>query len=343
MNNNYTIRRYTAADESAWDSFVENESINGTFLQTRRFLNYHPHGRFNDCSLIIVDRKGHIAAVCPACYIVDQSGKYFVSHMGSTFGGLVINAKNYYAHKVIEIIQQVEMFLKQRGISEIELRITPDLFSVESSALLEYCLFYCGYQCFNELSTYIDFANYKENILSNFEQGKRTNIHNCLKIGTLCRELSGFQEMKNFYELLCLSLLKYHARPVHSLTELYDLKQVYLKQEVGFWGGFIEDQMVAGAMMFYFARTNVAHAQYLCALPELHTLSPMTYIYYAMIQKMKEKGFRKISFGISTEDKGRVLNYGLTRSKEAYGSKHCLNKKFYKCLNNNLEGKNAKL
>ena len=41
----FTVQPYTAEQEAAWDRFVMQESGNGTFLQTRNFLNYHPAGQ----------------------------------------------------------------------------------------------------------------------------------------------------------------------------------------------------------------------------------------------------------------------------------------------------------
>ncbi len=38
--NNIHINKFEKAVKN-WDYFVENKSINGTFLQTRNFLNYH--------------------------------------------------------------------------------------------------------------------------------------------------------------------------------------------------------------------------------------------------------------------------------------------------------------
>lgn len=116
------------------------------------------------------------------------------------------------------------------------------------------------------------------------------------------------------------------------MEELLDLHKNKLPKETELFGVFQNKKMVAGSFMFYFFRTNIAHTQYLCALPEYGTLTPMSYIYYAMIKEMKEQGFSGISFGISTEDKGKMLNYGLTRSKEAYGGEHCINRKFCKTL-----------
>ena len=38
----FRFERYNEQDEEIWDDFVMEKSVNGTFLQTRRFLNYHP-------------------------------------------------------------------------------------------------------------------------------------------------------------------------------------------------------------------------------------------------------------------------------------------------------------
>ena len=57
-----------------WDKFVMSDSVNGTFLQTRNFLNYHPLGRFADKSLLFV-KGNNIVAVLPANSIF-TSGEY---------------------------------------------------------------------------------------------------------------------------------------------------------------------------------------------------------------------------------------------------------------------------
>ena len=59
----WTVRPYTPADEAEWDRFVMHESGNGTFLQTRNFLNYHPAGRFTDASLMVYNEHGGLGAV----------------------------------------------------------------------------------------------------------------------------------------------------------------------------------------------------------------------------------------------------------------------------------------
>ena len=53
-------------------------------------------------------------------------------------------------------------------------------------------------------------------------------------------------------------------------------------------------------------------------------------MYYQVLCAAAAKGCKALSFGISTEDNGKVLNFGLVESKEGYGSRHALNLSFAK-------------
>lgn len=82
--------------------------------------------------------------------------------------------------------------------------------------------------------------------------------------------------------------------------------------------------------MFVFDNVNVIHAQNLSADYRFEEYSPITYLYYRVIKQAKEDGYDALSWGISTEDHGKKLNMGLIRNKESYGSKHQLNRTYYK-------------
>jgi lipid II:glycine glycyltransferase (peptidoglycan interpeptide bridge formation enzyme) len=181
------------------------------------------------------------------------------------------------------------------------------------------------------LNTYIDLNEYKDEILSNFEQGKRTNVHNCIKEGLALKKIETDDQLSEFYNLLCQTLSKYNQRPVHTIAEIRLLKEERISNEIELYGIYKEDEMLAGSMMFLFENTKCMHAQYLAAKPGYERLSPMTYAYYAMIEESKKMGYRYVSWGISTEHDG-TINYGLTKSKEAYGSYHSLNRIFVKDL-----------
>lgn len=114
-NDNLSVEIY----EEEWDRFVTEHSVNGTFLQTRRFLNYHPRDRFEDASYIVRDKKGAVVAVCPACIRIDQGKKVLYSHMGSTYGGIIISTKWYKTNKAIEIVKCLENKWRDDGFDKV--------------------------------------------------------------------------------------------------------------------------------------------------------------------------------------------------------------------------------
>lgn len=321
----FEIRPYDNSYENLWEELVNHSSANGTFLQSRRFMKYHPAERFKECSLMIYNQKNQLVAVCPANTYTENEKRVFFSYKGATFGGLVISKKCYKAKYVLRLVRELKEYLKKEGFDEVYIKITPDIFSVLSTALLEYAFYYNGFEEYKELSTVILYEEYKEEILSNLTQGKRTHVHKCEKIGLNVRTLSNEEEIAEYYTILCENLEKYHTKPVHSLEELVDFKYKRLCDECEFWGTYLDSQMIAGGMLFYFNRTGIAHTQYLSAKKEYLTLSPMTYTYYHLIHEMRRRGYRGLSWGSSTENLGRTINESLIDSKESFGSSYSNN------------------
>lgn len=325
----FRFERYQEENEQEWDAFIADKSVNGTFLQSRRFLNYHPKDRFTDCSLMIYNEKNNLAAICPACELVENGARIFFSHKGTTFGGIIIDKKHHNAKHVTVLVQELKEYLKEQGYAEVYLKQTSDIFSTVESDLFQYAFQYAGYTEYKELSTYVHYASYKDELLSNFAQGKRTNVHNCVKEGLTVRELHTTEEISAFYDILCENLQKYDTKPVHTLEELLEFKNSRLTEECGFFGIYKEEEMLAGSMMFYFKKANCAHTQYLAAKQAYNKLSPMTFTYYSMIVEMKNRGYQNISWGTATEDLGKILNMGLITSKEDFGSSYCNNLTYY--------------
>lgn len=328
----FVVKKYQNEDAALWDRFVMEEAVNGTFLQTRNFLNYHPDGKFEDHSVLVYNDRGNLAAVCPACCVQEDGEKVFYSHPGSTFGGIIINKRHHDAEKVIQIIDVIEKYVEQNAFSRIFYKQTSDLFCQVSNDLFEYCFYYRKYSAYDELNLYISFKHYKEELLSNLSQGKRTNVHNCEKAGMVLQRLETDSEIATFHSILCDTLGKYDLKPVHTVQELLDFHNARLKDNCEFYGIFFNGEMVAGSMLFLFHNVGTAHTQYLCARAEYNKYSPMSYMYYCMIKLAKERGYKRLSWGITSEHKGLELNMGLTKSKEAFGSEYSVSKIYYKVL-----------
>lgn len=330
-----TINMYKPEDFDRWDSFIRASSINGNFLQSRRFLSYHPEVRFEDFSLLYADKKGNLRALIPGAVRNVDGRRIFVSHPGSTYGGIVIDEKTSSAKRFQALLDELLSFLTDHGFDGVDLRFPPDfMWKRNDSPLVEYVLHLNGFGEFDELTTYIDFATYKESVLSNFSQGKRTNVNNGKKKGLHFEILSKREDVEYFHELLTANLEKYNASPVHTVEELWDLYSARLPGETEFVGvRSAEGKLLAAGWLFLFEEMNSVHTQYLCADLEYASLSPMTFLYYSCIEHCKEKGYRYLSWGISTEKRGEELNWGLTESKEHFGSLHGVHRSYVKSLN----------
>lgn len=330
--NGFRIERYTGEMEDKWDKFVEKYAYNGTFLQTRNFLNYHPKDRFMDDSVIIYYKDtSEIMAVIPAACVSEGGKKIFYSHPGSTFGGIVFH-KQFYNLKCVEItLDRLKEYCEKEGYDEIILKQSGEIFSEECNDLMEYFLFNKGYCHNSEISFIIDFRNYAEDIITNFTSSRRRDYRYALKSGLNFKELYTKEEISEFYELLCDNLQKFGAKPVHTKEELFDFKFSRLKENIRFFGTYDKERIIAGAMVFIFEE-KVFHTQYLAASQEDLKLFPNNYNDANLIMLAKEEGYPYFSFGISTEEHGKVLNRSLAEFKEGFGTEYRNNKIWHKIL-----------
>lgn len=328
---NLKIIKYEKSYEKEWDEFIEKESINGTFLQQWKFLNYHEEGRFEDCSIIVLD-KDKIVAVCPACVVVEQGKKVFYSHLGSTYGGLIIAKEMLRVEKIKVLVEVFEEYLRRQGFYKCVLKPTMDILCSYPQDVLEFFTYLNGYKEWKELNIYIDYEKFDSvDILSNFSKMKKRNVKKCIKSGFEVRKLISKKEIGEFHRILALNLKKYNRNPIHTVDELCELTRK-LENQIEFYGAFIDNQMMAGTMVFLFDNVKCAHTQYLASDPEYNYLNPMAFIYYKMAEIYSERKYRYLSWGIATEHLGEEINYGLANNKEEYGSLHCINHIYEKII-----------
>ena len=271
-----SVKLYDVDMKEKWDDFVLHHSVNGTFLQTRNFLEYHGN-RFEDTSLLITKSENTIVAVIPACTCVEEGRKIFYSHKGSTFGGIVISEQFNNIEHVQCLMDTLEEWFTDNQYKEVWLKCTSEIFATGNINLLYYFLFQRGYQPYEEISCYIDFGHYNDDIPSNFSYGRRRDYKYSLKNKLSIRMIDTKEEIHAFYDILCANLKKFDAVPVHSLPELLEFKESRLPDIVEFYGVFLQDKMIAGSMVFNFDN-RVFHTQYLAADQEYLKMFPMNYM-----------------------------------------------------------------
>lgn len=329
-----TLTPYRPEYAGKWARFVMEGSMNGTFLHTRRFLSYHPEGRFEDASLMIFNGS-ELVGVCPAAAQAVNGVKMLRSHPGSTFGGPVLSPALLRAPKLTALVEQLDAYWQAQGYGAAELKLTSDLFCTLPTDALQYALYHAGYTDELEIAAYLPIAGQSHEALNAaYSFNKRYDLKKCQKAGLEARPIETREQLAAFYDLLCLNLQKFDAKPVHTLHELWDFQSARLKDEVSFLGVYNpQGRMVAGACLFFFAQANVLHTQYLATDPAVKGYVPSAFLYDAVIRRGLILGASRVSFGTSTHDRGRVLNVGLIQNKEGYGCLHSLNRiytKFYR-------------
>lgn len=332
MSGNVTIKKFDMSDEQRWDNFVLTQAYNGTILQTRKFLNYHKEGKFIDNSLLVYKGENRLIAVIPACIVCEDGLKIFSSHSGTTFGGIIIDKDAYSISSVKSILESFEEYIRDNSFDQVILKQASDVFSKINNDLLYYFMFNFGYNHYDELSFCIDFKSMQTDVLGNMKSKTRNEYRFAVKSGLTFKKLDSECQIRDFYDILCKSLMKYDTKPVHTYDELIALKDVNLVNKVEFFGVFKDETMIAGSMVFLF--DNVFHTQYLAADSDYLQLKPMNFLDGNLIEEAYNRKFEYFSFGISTEDHGKYLNESLAKFKEGFGTGYFINKTFVKNFQN---------
>lgn len=328
MSKSLEIVRYSSDYADKWDKFV-GQSINGTFLQSRKFLSYHPKNRFEDNSLMFMN-GGNIVAVLPA-NVVRGEKKTLVSHQGSTFGGIVIAQQFMRISYMDSIFTELEIYLKNQSFDEIILKVPGRIYQKSDTDLIDYFCFLNGYDVAQEVGYYIQYTNYKDDIISNFTASRRRDYRYSLKHGFEFRKLDSKEEITEFYNVLCNNYLKFEKNPVHTLNELLNFKYARLPENTDFYGVFSDNELIAGGMIFKFEK-QVFHTQYLAVMQEKNDTFANEFLYKSLIEEAKKEGYQYLSFGTSTFDRGKVLNRPLAQYKEGFGTSEYVNRTYIKNL-----------
>ena len=298
----FEIKKYKTLDNTIWDDFIRT-SKNGFFMFERSYLDYH-QDRFIDHSLCIY-KKNKLVAVFPA----NQIDHIIYSHGGLTFGSLIIS-KQIRTNEVIEIFKNISDYYKNLGFISIIYKAIPYIFHPYPSQEDLYALFLLDAKLIRrDISSVIDLGEpYK------FSESKKQAVTKCEKLDIQIKENNNFT---NFWDLLVQVLQKFDTKPVHSLAEINTLKSSF-PDNIILYEAYRGDELLAGIVVYDFG--NVIHTQYMANSNEGRKIGALDFINHTLIEKYKnEKQY--YSFGISTENQGRVLNEGLIQQKEMMGGR----------------------
>lgn len=307
---NLYIKKYNIENFNEWDNFVMVESINGTIYNTRKFLLTHKENKFVDESILIYNNN-ELVCIVPCCKNNDNN--YF-SHIGCTYGGIIISQKINNIENLNEIIELILQYYD----NNIQFRVSDYIYNLSNIECLYYLLNKKLKQKI-ELSWYVSTDNKWYNNLLNKRNQKylekfEKNIKNIIYV-------ANFDEQKNdyieFYNILKYNLNNnYKTEPTHNLSEFLKLSEI-LKDEHKLYIAKNENSLILGGVYVILTNKQCWYTFYISR--NIKTNNNNCSI-IAIMKKILLDGnlnnVKYIDYGISTENQGEYLNLGLSKFKE---------------------------
>lgn len=294
---------YSPELKDKWNRLILS-SRNGTFLFLREYMDYHSD-RFKDCSFLI-QKNGNIEAVIPG----NENDKKFFSHQGLTYGGLIVSEKML-ATDIIETFSTLNDELIRKGIREVFYKPVPLIYHKIPAQEDIYALFLQKaqkYACHLSSSIYLE---NKIKFTESRKSGIRKSINNSIEI-----EKSIDYEL--FWSLVENNLaIKYNKKPVHSLTEIKLLSEIF-PENIKLYIAKYNEEIIAGCVIYIV--NSVAHVQYISSSETGRNFGALDLLFDFLINS-EFKIFSVFDFGYSTEDLGHFLNEKLIFQKEGFGAR----------------------
>jgi len=307
-----TIDRFDPADTAAWDEFVWSAN-NGTLFQTRRFLSYHPAGRFTDHSLSFFS-GGRRIAVLPAVDFHDGERRILLSHRGASYGGFTVR-DTLGIRESFDLVESAIACARAEGFEAIDLTPPPQIYFRRPSNYIDFALVQNGFTYRKrEISSVIPLDYPREAILSTFSESSRRAVRRAQKQGVIVRESDDYA---GFYEILKRNLrLRHNVHPTHTLEELLRVRDLF-PERIKLFAAFHEETMVAGVVMFI-CNPRVVLAFYISHNDDFQQYRGVNALFHDIIDWGLEGGYNFLDFGIFTVNEDP--NWGLAHFKESFGA-----------------------
>ncbi len=307
-----TIKRHSKNNKLIWDTFV-NHANNGTIFHLRRFLSYHPEGRFVDHSLEFY-KKNTLFSVFPAAELNINGKNLLVSHPGSTVGSFVFQ-EGISISDSLELVKILINYAKNKKLDGIRLTIPPIFYQNRVSNYIDYSLLRNGFKYLKREITSTLFI--ENDVKANLSKFKPSHARAVRKAKESDVEIIVSQDVESFYAILKENLkIRHGVDPTHTAQEINDLIKLF-PDSINIFGAFYRGEMIAGVLNFII-KHDVVLAFYISHKEKFQELRPLNLLFYSIFEWCIEEKIKVYDFGIFTVD--GEPNMGLGRFKENFGA-----------------------
>lgn len=306
------VQRYSSEKKTEWDEFVK-QSRNATFLFYRDFMDYHSN-RFQDCSLMLYNKKRKLIAIFPASKHKEIDS--IKSHGGLTYGGLLLD-KRLGTKDILLLFQLIVNQYAEMGFHKLYIKPIPQIYHLSPSQEELYALFtHSAILKGRNASSTIHFSQPLSFSTLRLRQARKSQKMGCT--------IDWDGNLEDFWQVLTASLRENHGvAPVHSLPEISLLKERFPDNIKCVTVLDSSRNMVGGTLLFCTPQT--IHTQYIAANCLGKAIGALDLLFIHLIERYKAdyevfKSPLYFDFGISTENDGHYLNEGLIAQKEGFGA-----------------------
>lgn len=296
------LQEYQPDFEAQWDAFVD-KSCNGTIFHQQRFLGYHGK-KFIDRSLVFTNAKNEIVCVFPAAV----KNNYLWSHPGASFGGPVIEQIGI--EPMLDIVNMIDKYAKDNRFDGVTMVLTPNVFHLSPVEGMEFALFHNGYTTKAvELSICVPLEDVT------YATRRKRGI---VRAGNCGIEVRESFDLAAYWDILETNLrVRHSTEPTHTVAELEKLKFMYPDQ-IKLFGAFHKGLMVAGVLAIVNNSTSF-ETFYIAQDYKYEHMRAMDAAINHVIGWGVGNGYKFMNFGITSEDRGNNINFGLAKFKEEFG------------------------
>ena len=216
------IKKFIIEQLDLWEKIVKDAN-NGTLFHTRKFLSYHPPGRFVDHSLVIY-KKDKPYVLFPAAEREIEGKRFLVSHPGTSYGSFLVPEDMSFTDSY-EIVESLIKYAKEKKFNGIRLTPPPTIYNSRLSNYIDFSLLQHGFKYLKrEISSILFLEDTIEQNLNKFKPSHKQAVRKAIKEGIEVRESDKFDE---FYDILQNNLkIRHNVTPTHTLEELLKLKEL---------------------------------------------------------------------------------------------------------------------
>lgn len=295
---------------TAWDRLVARAGA-GTVLHSRRFLDYHG-ARFREESLVLPLGGTDLAAAFPLAADPREPGRV-VSHPGTSFGGVLTRSRD--PAQARAILRRAARQLSARGYARLLYRAAPSAVLDQPDDGLLPDLLRLGQVVQHDLWSVLNLDPAAER-----RRYWQSEIRRAERKGLRVQPARTGQDWADLHAVLVARLAgKYGKAPVHSLDELIDLNRRLGPASRGLVVRDGAGQALAGLWCLDYGKGTL-HNQYNAATDQGLALGASSLAIATALEAALSEGFRRFSFGRSTNEDGFTENGALVRFKAGFGA-----------------------